>query len=136
MYTGCMSNYSTATAATDERVARALSRGHTIDITTTGRRSGMPRRIETVFHNIDGRIILSGLPGRRDWYANLLADPHLTFHLKRAVHADLRATARPITEPEERRTVMAQVARNWQRDDLEVMLRHSPLVEVSFDQAA
>jgi len=131
-----MSNYSVADSGLDSHVTRALSRGHTIDITTTGRRSGMPRRIELVFHNIDGRIILSGLPGRRSWYANLLADPHLTFHLKRAVTADLRATARPITEPEERRAVMAQVAHNWQRDDLDVMLRNSPLVEVLFDQAA
>ncbi len=44
----------------DERIQRALSRGHRIDITTTGRRSGAPRRIEIVFHNIDGRIYISG----------------------------------------------------------------------------
>jgi len=120
----------------DERLTRALRRGHTIDITTTGRRSGVPRRIELVFHNIGGRVVLSGLPGRRSWYANLLADPRFTFHLKGAVKADLPARARPITEPEERRRVMAQVADNWGRDDLETMLRRSPLVEVSFDEAA
>jgi deazaflavin-dependent oxidoreductase (nitroreductase family) len=131
-----MSNQSTATGVTDERVARALSRGHRIDITTTGRRSGMPRRIELVFHNIDGHIVISGLPGRRDWYANLVANPRLTFHLKGAVKADLPATARPIVEPAERLAVMERVARNWQRTDLEVMLRRSPLVEVTFDQAA
>jgi len=122
--------------ATDERLARALSRGHTIDITTHGRRTGQPRRIETVFHNIDGRIVLSGMPGRRDWYANLLAEPRFTFHLKGTVKADLAATARAITEPVERRTVMARVAQNWGRTDLDVMLAHSPLVEVTFDQAA
>ena len=127
-----MSNYST-TATTDERVARALSRGHTIDITTTGRSSGLPRRIELVFHNIDGHIVISGLPGRRSWYANLLANPSFTFHLKGAVTADLPATARAIVEPEERRSVMARVARNWGRDDLEVMMRRSPLVEVTFE---
>lgn len=120
----------------DERVARALSRGHTIDITTTGRRSGRAHRIETVFHNIDGRIVLSGMPGRRDWYANLLADPHFTFHLKGAVKVDLPATARPILEPDERRELMARVAQNWGRTDLDVMLVHSPLVEVSFEEAA
>jgi hypothetical protein len=31
---------------------------------------------------------------------------------------------------------MARVARNWQRDDLEVMLRRSPLAEVLFEKAA
>ena len=43
-------------------VDAALERGHTIDITTTGRRSGEPRRIEIVFHNVDGRIYISGVP--------------------------------------------------------------------------
>lgn len=131
-----MSNQPVATGLIDERIARALSRGHTIDITTIGRRSGMPRRIELVFHNIDGRIVISGLPGRRSWYANLVANPRFTFHLTGPVKADLPATARPITEPLERRTVMERVARNWRRNDLEVMLRRSPLVEVTFAQAA
>jgi deazaflavin-dependent oxidoreductase (nitroreductase family) len=131
-----MSNHFVARSAFDERVTQALSRGHTIDITTIGRRTGEARRIELVFHNIDSRIVLSGVPGRRSWYANLLADPRFTFHLKGAVQADLPATARPILEPDERRAVMTRVARNWRRDDLEVMLRRSPLVEVTFDTAA
>ncbi len=131
-----MINHSTDAAVPDERVARALSRGHTIDITTTGRRSGLPRRIETVFHNIDGHIVLSGMPGRRSWYANLLTNPRFTFHLKGAVKADLPAIARAILEPTERREVMARVAQNWGRTDLDVMLERSPLVEVTFDKAA
>ena len=96
---------------------RALARPHRIDITTNGRRSGQPRRIELVFHNVDGNIILSGMPGRRDWYANLVADPNMTFHLTGPVKADLPAVARPITEPEERRRVMEAVTRNWQAED-------------------
>jgi deazaflavin-dependent oxidoreductase (nitroreductase family) len=131
-----MINHFTAINAADQRVARALSRGHTIDITTIGRRSGEPRRIEVVFHNIDGRVVLSGLPGRRSWYANLLANPRFTFHLKGAVKADLPATARAIVEPVERRSVMERVAQNWSRTDLDVMLARSPLIEVTFDQAA
>jgi deazaflavin-dependent oxidoreductase (nitroreductase family) len=131
-----MSNQLTATGVSDERVARALSRGHTIDITTTGRKTGQARRIETVFHNIDGRVVLSGLPGKRSWYANLLATPRFTFHLKGAVKADLQATARAIVEPVERREVMARVARNWGRTDLDVMFERSPLIEVTFDQVA
>lgn len=131
-----MSNHSVASTPFDERLTRALSRGHTIDITTTGRRTGLARRIETVFHNIDGRVVLSGLPGRRSWYANLLANPRFTFHLKGAVKADLPATARPIVEAAERRAVMARVAHSWGRTDLDVMLARSPLVEVSFEQAA
>ena len=121
----------------DERIQRALARPHNIDITTTGRRSGQPRRIELVFHVIDGMVIISGMPGRRDWYANLLADPRLTFHLKGPVQADLPATARAITEPVERRRVMAAVTRNWRASErIELFLRHSPLIEVTFESKA
>ena len=42
----------------DPAIRQALSRGQVIDITTTGRRTGIPRRIEIVFHNIDGRIYI------------------------------------------------------------------------------
>ena len=127
-----------AISATDERVARALSRGHTIDITTIGRKSGQPRRIELVFHNIGGRVYLSGMPrpAPRAWLLNLRANPRLTFHLKGPIRADLPASAREITEPGERRRVMEQVARNWNRTDVERMTAQSPLVEVVFHTSA
>ncbi|MEK6192117.1 MAG: nitroreductase/quinone reductase family protein [Chloroflexota bacterium] len=125
------------TAQLDERIQRALARPHRIDITTTGRRSGLARRIELVFHVIDEMIIISGMPGRRDWYANLVADPHLTFHLTGPVQADLPAVARPITEPTERRRVMEAVTSNWRAEDrFEVFLRRSPLIEVLFEGKA
>ncbi len=69
----------------DERVRQALANDRTIDITTTGRSSGLPRRIETWFYRVDDQIYLTGSPGRRDWYANLLANPDFTFHLKQSV---------------------------------------------------
>ncbi|MEP6681028.1 MAG: nitroreductase/quinone reductase family protein [Chloroflexota bacterium] len=116
----------------DDRVRRALSRGHLIDITTTGRRSGQPRRVELVFHNIGGRIYISGRPGRRGWLANLVANPRFTFHLKGPIRADLPATARPITDPAERRAVLAGVARAWNMD-VGLLLRGAPLVEVEIE---
>jgi deazaflavin-dependent oxidoreductase (nitroreductase family) len=122
----------------DDRIRRALSRGHLIDITTTGRQSGKPRRIEIVFHNFDGRIYISGMPGRRrSWLANLEAQPEFTFHLKGAVSADLPARARVITDAAERRAVLAKVAQAWRRDDVDVMVDTSPLIEVEIlDRAA
>jgi deazaflavin-dependent oxidoreductase (nitroreductase family) len=119
----------------DDKIRQALTRGRTIDITTTGRQSGEPRRIEIVFHNIDGRIYLSGMPSRRrrSWLANLEADPHFTFHLKGSTRADLPATARIITDEAERRTVLTHVARAWRRNDVETMVTYSPLVEVTID---
>ena len=57
-----------------------------IDITTNGRKTGQPHRIEIVFHNIGGRLYISGMPGfKRSYIANLAADPHFTFHLKDGV---------------------------------------------------
>jgi deazaflavin-dependent oxidoreductase (nitroreductase family) len=121
----------------DERIRRALSRGHTIDLTTTGRRTGELRRIERVFHAIDGRVYISGMPGfPRSWLANIRANPRVTFHLKGAVQADLPATARELTEPEERRRIMEQVARNWRRTDVDRMMVASPLIEVIPDDLA
>lgn len=124
-------------APTQSSIQAALERGHTIDITTNGRRSHKPRRIEIVFHNIDGRIYISGAPSRRrrSWIANLEADPHFIFHLKGRVSADLPATARIISDEAERQAVLPHVARNWGRTDLETMIRYSPLIEVTFDRS-
>ena len=117
----------------DERVAEALKHGGVMDITTAGRRSGRPRRIELVFHNIDGRILISGMPGfPRSWVANLKANPRFTFHLKRGVQADLPATGRVITDRAERERLIPAIAAGW-RYDPAVMVASSPLVEVTFD---
>jgi deazaflavin-dependent oxidoreductase (nitroreductase family) len=115
-------------------VRAALDRGGIIDITTTGRRSGEPRRIEIAFHNVDGQIIISGMPMRertRAWIRNLEADPTLTVHLKREVSADLAGTARIVTDEAERRRLLVQVARNWNRTDVDAMVAWSPLIEVT-----
>jgi deazaflavin-dependent oxidoreductase (nitroreductase family) len=121
----------------EPRVAEALTKGGVIDITTTGRKSGEPRRIEIVFHAIDGHVYISGFPRpqKRSWLANLEAHPRFTFHLKQDVVADLPAVARPITDPEERRAVLRHVSRTWDRDDVDVMVAQSPLVEVTFPDA-
>jgi deazaflavin-dependent oxidoreductase (nitroreductase family) len=118
----------------DERVRQALQTDRTIDITTTGRHSGEPRRIEIWMYRYDGRTFLSGSPGRRAWYANLLANPELTFHLKGSAHADLRAVAQPITDEAERSEVITGIREELGRGtgDLDEWVARSPLVEVQF----
>jgi deazaflavin-dependent oxidoreductase (nitroreductase family) len=123
----------------NDDIRAALSRGGTIDITTTGRQSGLPRRLEIVFHRIDGRMWISGMPSprKRAWIANLEADPHLTVHLKGpAAVADLPATARVVVDETERRHVLDRVARAWRRTDVDRMVAESPLIEVTIDPAA
>lgn len=136
----------------DVRQALAISESanieeRTIDITTTGRRSGQPRRIEIVFYRFEESIYLSGIPGprKRDWLVNLTADPHFNFHLKLGVVADVPAVATVITDPSERRRVLANFVeqfneRNgpdspWPRADLEEWVQRSPLAKVDFVDA-
>jgi deazaflavin-dependent oxidoreductase (nitroreductase family) len=116
-------------------IRAALTRNGVVDITTTGRKTGWPRRIEVMYHAVDGRIFISGQPAlkRRSWLANLEANPQMTFHLKRGVMADLPATARIVTDPNERRQILTHVARNWNRKDLDTMMVYSPLIEVILD---
>ncbi|MEV1332490.1 nitroreductase/quinone reductase family protein [Micromonospora costi] len=133
----------------DDAVARALAIGpdsspaeRTIDITTLGARTGVPRRIEIWFHRVDGRWYLSGMPGPRGWYANLRANPRFVVHLKHGVKADLPATAAPVDEPTRRRVIAAILdlqnrpeiaARVAQRQEFDDWFAHSPLVEIVFD---
>jgi deazaflavin-dependent oxidoreductase (nitroreductase family) len=113
-------------------VAEALSHSQTVDMTTTGRRSGAPRRVEIMLHSIDGRLLISGHPGRpRSWIANLNADPRITLHLRRPP-ADVEGRARVITDHAEREQLLAPIARVW-RIPLPVMVDKSPLIEVTPD---
>lgn len=114
----------------DERVLDALARDRTIDITTTGAKSGRPQRIEIWTWVADGTVYLTGSPGRRDWYANLKANPDFTLHVKRGLHLDLPARARPIEDLVERRDVLTRVLAGSY--DLEGWIAGSPLVEVEF----
>jgi deazaflavin-dependent oxidoreductase (nitroreductase family) len=74
----------------DNRVMEAMDRGGIADITTTGRKTGLPRRVEIYFHQFDGDYYLTGRPGfKRDWEANIKANPEFTLHLKRGVAAEV-----------------------------------------------
>jgi deazaflavin-dependent oxidoreductase (nitroreductase family) len=117
----------------DESIKYALERDRIIDITTTGRKTGQPRRTEIWFHNVEGRLYITGTPGRRDWYANLLAYPEFTFHLKQSVRADLPAPATAIVDKAQRRTIMATIHQKLSgQRDLEAWVEGSPLVAVEF----
>lgn len=116
-------------------VQAALADDLTIDITTTGRRSGEPRRIEIWFMHVDGTIYITGTPGRRDWFANLSANPAFTFHLKGSVVADLPAQAVVVSDHEERRRLFAAATSSWyvERIPIHEMIATAPVVRVTFD---
>lgn len=120
----------------DEAARTELEAGGIADITTTGRKTGKPRRIEIYFHHFDGDFILTGRPGfKRDWMANLLANPQFTLHLKRGVAVDIPVVASPIDDPDERADVLFRVlTESWGTDpekakrDLPIWVEKSPLV--------
>ena len=115
-----------------EETRHLLDNAETVDITTIGRFSGQPRRIEIWMHAIAGRYIITGTPGPRDWYANLLANPSMTLHLPNSV--DLPAVATPVLDEGSRREVFTAEKTWWYRSqvDLEELIATSPMVEMRF----
>jgi deazaflavin-dependent oxidoreductase (nitroreductase family) len=121
-----------------EIVRDELTDDPTVDITTTGRRSGAPRRIEIWMLDVGGRYVITGTPGRRDWLANVTADPRIVVHLKRHAHRDLGATAVPIEDATTRRHVLEHLAATWYRGQapIDELVATAPMIEVVFDQPA
>ena len=121
----------------DEQVAQALQTDRVIDITTLGRKTGLPRRIEIGLLNLGDMIVISGHPGRpRSWYANLLANPNFTLHVKGSAQADLQARATPIRDADQRRAVFIRAAamgryrRGETGMDVEDWVVRAPLLQV------
>jgi deazaflavin-dependent oxidoreductase (nitroreductase family) len=110
-------------------VSQALASDRVIDITTTGRKTGQARRIEIWFHRIDGRLYITGTPGARGWYANLVTQPDFTFHLKESAQADLPARATPVLGAEKARVLKA-IADSLPGSRVTFDTETSPLVEV------
>ena len=119
----------------DARVQHALETDFTVDITTTGRTSGLPRRLEIWMLFVEGRFFITGTPGPRDWFANLRADPRMTIHLKQGVHADVAATARVVDDESTRRWVFMHDDASWYRGQtpVETLIAKAPMVELTLD---
>ena len=133
------------TIASNDEVKRALSQDRLIDIITTGAKTGLPRKTEIWFTNIGGRIIICGTPdaggkngtrARRDWLANLIANPEFLFCLKESFTIQLSARAVVIVDPKDRRQLMTAPETQWYRDQVdsvEDLVEGSPIIEVFFD---
>lgn len=127
-----------------DRLRGALARDRTIDIVTTGARSGLRRTTEIWFNRVDGRIILCGTPSaggapgitrQRDWLANLRRTPRFEFCFKESVQTCVAAFAREIRDPDDRRAIMSAPETAWYRDQgytVEELAAGGPIVEVTF----
>lgn len=118
----------------DEKVLRALHCDRVVDITTTGRKTGHPRRIEIALIYVDDETyVLSGGPGTRSWHANLMANPDFTVHVKKSAQVDLKAQATEVTDEAERQDLVARMSK-WdvKRADIdqEAWVKGAPLMKV------
>lgn len=127
-------------------VKDALARDRTVDIITTGAKTGRKRTTEIWFTRVDQRIILCGTPSaagdgrgewkRRNWLANLRAHPHFVFRLKESVQVELEARAVEVTDSADRRYIMSAPGTRWYREQagsIELLIAQSPIVEVFFE---
>ncbi len=80
----------------------------TCELTTTGRRSGRSVRIEIWYVLVGTRLVITGTPGRRDWLANLRADPRARLHLG-DTHGDLDVLAEEVTGTSARRALVTDI---------------------------
>ena len=102
----------------------------TIDFTTFGSRSGRPSRIEIWWFRVEGRFIVTGTPGKRDWYANVLTNPQVVVHTTRG---DFPGEATVIDDREFRRRFFLDPDISWYRtqSELEELVATSPMIEIN-----
>ena len=127
-----------------QEIREALASDQTIDIVTIGARSGQRRTTEIWFTKVGDDIYITGTPAgdgtpgarrRRDWLANLKANPELDFVLKESTSAVLPAVATEVTDREERTRILSAPETHWYRDaidSLDRMVDDAPLVRVTF----
>ncbi len=118
-----------------EDIRTLLKIDEVVDITTTGRKTGEARRIEIRLHVLDGKLYLTGRPGMpRSWYANMMANPEITIHLKQSLVRDVPSTASAVKDAGERRRVFARMLELESRMshvDPESWTATAPLVELT-----
>jgi hypothetical protein len=130
-------------------ILAALLAHRTVDIVTTGARTGQLRTTEIWVTIIGGDVYLCGTPNAsdpeverkpRDWLANLIAHPSFLLRLKQDVHVDLPADAEPVRDIAERRRILKSPQCEYyvkQSKSLDHAIRDSPMVRLTFvDQAS
>jgi deazaflavin-dependent oxidoreductase (nitroreductase family) len=86
------------------RLAYALGLGPLLGhfvllLTTTGRKSGLPRLTPLQYEEVDGRYYLGSARGQAaDWFRNILADPCVQVRVK---SRRFTCQARPVTDPQQ-----------------------------------
>ncbi|HJU51959.1 MAG TPA: nitroreductase/quinone reductase family protein [Acidimicrobiia bacterium] len=109
-----------------------LASQRTVDLTTIGRQSGRPRRLEIWWFRFENRFIITGTPGRRDWLANIRANPAVIIHTR---IGELAGTAQEVLDVAFRRRFFASKDTRWYstQSGLESLVAEAPMVEIVLD---
>jgi hypothetical protein len=101
--------------AQDPHLTEILSSSFFIRTTMTRRKSGGDRTVETTYvWDGTGRIVLSGYPGKRDWVANMKANPGVTLHTVEGDEwFDIPGRARVVTDRNERVPLLIAFIEHW-----------------------
>jgi hypothetical protein len=89
----------------NDQIESALQHDRLTDITTIGRKTGEARRMEIGLQRLNGELYLMGLPEKRGWSANLVANLEFTFHLKQSAQQNIPAVAEPVRDRAEKRRI-------------------------------
>ena len=101
-------------------------------LTTIGRQTGRPHRIEIWFAAEDGRVyLLAGGRERSDWVRNLQANAHVTLELGDETHAGVARVLQPGT-PEDQRARALLVGKYRAGDNLDEWGRTALAVVIEF----
>jgi deazaflavin-dependent oxidoreductase (nitroreductase family) len=119
----------------DQKITKALQEDRLVDITVIGRKTGEPRKFEIMLRRHAGKYYIAGQPQPKDWYANMLAEPAITLHLKQSAQADLPATAHVVVDEADRRDLFQRFFGDTDMmDDLERWVAHAKLIELELEQ--
>lgn len=113
----------------DKKTFDQLKATMTVDLTTVGRSSGLPRTIEIWWFHVEGRFIITGTPGPRDWLANVRSDPGVVIS---CALGDFAGTAVEIADSSFRRNFFSHPNTSWYKTQAELaeLIETAPMIEV------
>lgn len=117
--------------AVDDQTRELLAAHRTVDMTTFGRRSGEPRTVEIWWFHFEGRFIVTGTPGPRDWLANVRADRRVIVEV---AGLTVEATAREVADRDFRSRFFAHSHARWYSSQAgyERLVAEAPMIELDF----
>lgn len=113
----------------DHNTIESLRSTMTIGFTTIGRDSGLARTIEIWWFHVDGRFVITGTPGPRDWLANIRKNPEVVITSPKGGY---RGIAIEIVDVDFRRTVFTHPDIGWYttQAQLDALIETAPMIEI------